>query len=49
MAGTNSYHVGVFYEGKVYCTMYPYGVPEGFWKYDFECKHGYMRAEELGW
>ena len=49
LAGTNSYHVGVFYEGKVYCTMHPYGVQEGFWKYDFECQHGYMRAEELGW
>lgn len=49
LAGTNSYHVGVSYNGMVYCTLHPYGIPEIIWIYDFECYHGVMEAEELGW
>lgn len=31
----NGFHVGVLYEGKIYCNVHPYGLPEQEWVDDF--------------
>jgi len=32
---SNGYHVGVFYDGKIYCNMYPDGLPAVEWLLSF--------------
>ena len=37
VAGDNGLHVGVLYEGRVYCNVHPYGLPKQQWIDDFNC------------
>lgn len=34
-AADNPLHVGVYYEGKIYCNIHPYGLPRNSWIEDF--------------
>lgn len=36
-AGDNGLHVGIQYQGKVYCNVHPYGLPKQQWIDDFNC------------
>ena len=36
-AGDYGLHVGVLYEGRVYCNVHPYGLPKQQWIDDFNC------------
>ncbi len=33
----NGNHYGIYYNGKVFCNIHPYGLEESQWKNDFDC------------
>jgi len=35
MVASNGYHMGIEYNGMVYCNVHPYGLPVMLWTDDF--------------